>query len=627
MVYIPEGGKEQFRVQNWFRNITIGFQPFVPFSQAYRMTLQNEIIMTQSRGSTGYMHYAPKEQEAESENLHTLKRYPWGEPGGRLDAFRGQGAGRLATMSTKPFNRLERALDVAGGLGGQVEMKKLGDRFSKVLDSMGDSYEGVTFQNLSSREHQEIMLRMIETYAEEVSLTPQGQFTDRNTMFKGSRDELRTGGQWGGQFDIPLEKARSFGDYLESEMSRPIAEGGIGSKVSLEKLGALNLEISRAKAKEGGNKLFTAMNTNNMTRGQAQEAFKDRLEKLIGDDETGTIGSMNQDLIDRYGRIASSVAQGDSQIAKLKGLRGTYLQPKGFEQLSADNVYNTALQREWDAEMRQMLDRQIENLKGIDRSNIGRATHLWSAPLTEDTLGLTWFYPTSTSGPVRTSVVQPQSYQGSRTGIPQIGWSRDMTFALSAVAGDIAMGYITWMKEQGHISPIQAANVTARAAIDAANVSVSTLNRISALESQVFNNPNVLDVNPQLTVSMSTLRGTKIAEELGKQLTEYYESGQMKSELRAWYEQLMEESNRITNVWKAAMADISNTRGSSNLHREYIIGDELGNPRKHYLGVWGDVMEPTWKGAGEGAKGDVGYNLSIAPFITSRRRGVAQYGQ
>ena len=95
-----------------------------------------------------------------------------------------------------------------------------------------------------------------------------------------------------------------------------------------------------------------------------------------------------------------------------------------------------------------------------------------------------------------------------------------------------------------------------------------------------------MDLNPEMTVQLQTLQPTEIAEELGRQLAEYYSSGQMKSELRLWYEQLMEESNRITNVWKARMAKISNTRGTSNLHREYIIGDELGNPRKHYLGVW-----------------------------------------
>ena len=274
-----------------------------------------------------------------------------------------------------------------------------------------------------------------------------------------------------------------------------------------------------------------------------------------------------------------------------------------------------AMEQRWHAEMSQIMKRMISNLTFTAlRSTFSSTTHLWSAPLSNNTTGLTWFYPDSVPS-------------GGYVGVPQIGWDKSHVYTFSAINGDIVMGYVNWMKRQGHINPIQAANVTARAAIEAANVSVATLNRILMLESQIFDNPDVLNVNPELSVSMSTLRSTKIAEELGRQLSEYYSSGEMKANLRQWYEELMLESDRITNVWKAAMSQISNTKGDSNLHREYIIGDELGNPRKHYLGVWGDVMEPTWKGVGEGAKGDIGYNLSIAPFITSRRRGVSRYGQ
>ena len=600
MVYVPEGGKEQFRVQNWFRNITIGFQPFVPFSQAYRMTLQNEIVMSQSRGTTGYMHYAPKEQETEEEDLHTLSRYPWNEPGGRLDAFRGQGAGRLAAMSNKPFNRLERSLDVAAGLGGQVEMKKLGDDFTKILDSFGSSYDDVTFQKLSSREHQEIMLRMVETFAEEVSLTPQSKFTDRSGMLgqMDPRNEVRKKGV-GSEFDIYLEQARSFGDYLEDEMSE--FEG----EITIAGLDALNLEISRAAARADGKKIFTQFDTSNIHNDDLKEAWTAHLDDIVL--------QMNYDLLDRWDSIQGQSAASpydDDLETKYRLLRNTYHTPKAARAHGLSGI-----EQEWHAEMREILKRMISNAAFTAlRSTFPTTTHLWSAPLSNNTAGLTWFYPSSVAS-------------GPYVGAPQIGWEESHVYTISSIGGDIVMGYVDWMKKQGHINPIQAANVTARAAIEAANVSVATLNRISMLESQIFNNPDALNINPELSVSMSTLRSSQIAEELGRQLSEYYESGEMKANLRQWYEELMLESDRITNVWKAAMSQISNTMGSSNLHREYIIGDELGNPRKHYLGVWGDIMEPTWKGVGEGSKGDIGHNLSIAPFITSRRRGVSRYGQ
>ena len=69
-----------------------------------------------------------------------------------------------------------------------------------------------------------------------------------------------------------------------------------------------------------------------------------------------------------------------------------------------------------------------------------------------------------------------------------------------------------------------------------------------------------------------------------------------------------------------------NTEGTASLASEYVFGDRLGNPRKKYLGVWRDKVSQTWKTTGEGSKGDVGYNFSIAPFVTSRRVGGVDFG-
>ena len=596
-VYVPAGGKDQFLVQDWFRNITVGFQPYIPFSQAYRMKLQNEIVMTQAKGTRGYMHYAPADEPGEEEDLHTLKQYPWNEPGGRLDAFMGRGAGRLATMSTKPFNRMEVALGQAAELGGEVEMTKLGRDFTDVLDSLSPGDLPQHFSPASSRVHQEIMIRMIEEMAEDVSLTPQSEFTDRSGMLgkMSPRDPIQKRGT-GSEFDVYLERTRSFGDFLEDKMS------DFKGDVTLEGLDALNLEVSRAAAREGGSKLFTAFDTSNIANEDLKEEWTKWLKQVVN--------SMNDDMLSRWEGIQGRMTMEDNQHTKLSAIRDTYMTPK---QGQAHGL--SGMELDWNAEMREILQRMMSDVKLTElRSTMQSTTHLWSAPLSKNTAGLTWFYPDFHVG-------------GENTGVPKIGWDESHVFTFTAISGDIIMAYIDWMKQQGHITPLEALEITNKAAVEAGNFSVATQNRINAMGSSVYSFLNSMDLNPEMTVQMQTLQPTEIAEELGRQLAEYYSSGQMKSELRLWYEQLMEESNRITNVWKARMAKISNTRGTSNLHREYIIGDELGNPRKHYLGVWGDVMEPTWKGAGEGASGDVGYNLSIAPFITSRRRGVAKFGQ
>ena len=120
-----------------------------------------------------------------------------------------------------------------------------------------------------------------------------------------------------------------------------------------------------------------------------------------------------------------------------------------------------------------------------------------------------------------------------------------------------------------------------------------------------------------------TLISTNISQELTKQMVDYFQSGQMRSDLRVWYEQLMEESNRLTTMWMDALPE--NSSGTATLSSEYILGDLLGNPRKKYLGVWREKLAATWQGEGEGSKGDIGYNFSIAPFVEQRRAGTAGF--
>ena len=60
----------------------------------------------------------------------------------------------------------------------------------------------------------------------------------------------------------------------------------------------------------------------------------------------------------------------------------------------------------------------------------------------------------------------------------------------------------------------------------------------------------------------------------------------------------------------------------NSLSEEWQFGDNAGNPRKHFLGVWNKESEDAWKGTGAG---QVGYNFSISPLVTSRREGTASF--
>jgi len=128
------------------------------------------------------------------------------------------------------------------------------------------------------------------------------------------------------------------------------------------------------------------------------------------------------------------------------------------------------------------------------------------------------------------------------------------------------------------------------------------------------------------------IQPTNMAKALHDQIRDYYESGERRQEAQNWYTNLMEESNKLTRQWfdvqemgRGPVVGTPNLEGTTR-SSEYVVGDELGNPRKHYLGVWSDRMKDTWEGVELGSKDAVGYNFAIAPFVTSRRAGTALFG-
>ena len=271
----------------------------------------------------------------------------------------------------------------------------------------------------------------------------------------------------------------------------------------------------------------------------------------------------------------------------------------------------TESQKIWESTMREMLDRMRTDLYMGAVKGIPYTRHLWSAPLTPTTVGLTLFWPAFTSD-----------------GIPKIGWDEGFVWSFKAIGGDIAMGYAMWMKNQGHISPVQHAQLIQAAVVESANEAVSTLARLNSMYTthMVTVARGIMDnvgLGTRMLPASRTLISTNISQELTKQMVDYFQSGQMRSDLRVWYEQLMEESNRLTTMWMDALPE--NSSGTATLSSEYILGDLLGNPRKKYLGVWREKLAPTWQGEGEGSKGDIGYNFSIAPFVEQRRAGTAGF--
>ena len=111
-----------------------------------------------------------------------------------------------------------------------------------------------------------------------------------------------------------------------------------------------------------------------------------------------------------------------------------------------------------------------------------------------------------------------------------------------------------------------------------------------------------------------------IAESIRQQIIDFYDTPDFTSAFGQWYQDLMNESNALTQAWHDAVPP-----GPVNgwpISTEFQFGDDAGNPRKHYLGVWNKEGEDAWKG------GDMstGYNFSISPMVISRREGTVKFG-
>ena len=109
----------------------------------------------------------------------------------------------------------------------------------------------------------------------------------------------------------------------------------------------------------------------------------------------------------------------------------------------------------------------------------------------------------------------------------------------------------------------------------------------------------------------------EIAEGLRIQISEMFNGKDVQQELSNFYAKMMERSNRLTEQWKSK---VPTGKHGASIADEWTYGDLQGNPHKKYLGIWGARGQDTWKDGGS-----VGQNVSISPFLTTRREGTVRF--
>jgi hypothetical protein len=114
--------------------------------------------------------------------------------------------------------------------------------------------------------------------------------------------------------------------------------------------------------------------------------------------------------------------------------------------------------------------------------------------------------------------------------------------------------------------------------------------------------------------STVSLVPTEIAKNLYDQIMLNLHKGNGKGAMQQWFQRLINNSNDLSKSWYDRMPH--GMRAS--MSEEFQFGDDKGNPNKRFLGVWNEGGVGAWQG-------DVGQNISMAPFIIARRQKVANW--
>lgn len=334
----------QFGFQNVFRTVTVAYQPYIPFTQAYRMQIDAETATMASQGasSVGYFKMAPQDDSALGENERD--GYPWPI---RLQAYQGAGEGRLATMSSM-MDREARVLGAARQIEGEAASNVMGKRLADLLEHGGNRLSG--YQARSSRIASELEIEFLDNL-----FTQEGVTTSQRTLQRGS------GYGRAQDFDLFLENNDTFRQFVEEDLG-----GGGVDRLVTDQVHSFELEDRRSG--RSSHKILGRIDAEGMSVSGARVAWANHI--------TNTINEWNTEIQNRWisgSSVASNTADDYTNVRDLFAGGAT----SGM-----------------DYEIRQFMNRMARNID-IDRLNaaVTGASHLYSNQLGGNYVGFTVFYP------------------------------------------------------------------------------------------------------------------------------------------------------------------------------------------------------------------------------------------
>lgn len=575
----------QFSKQNILRTVSIGYQPYFPFSQQWAMEYT-------SRGDKGYFDYVPEELSGRPQDSTTQRgdKYPFAE---RMKAFMGDGEKGLQHMS-RYYNPDNRALQSAKAAprSGVTAAAARGRGLASMFKSTGstkaiDMPGGRDFGEESLGQFSKAMDKHFA-----------GDISSSRSIERG---ETKTGKFYGGSFDKNLES--------ESPSMRAFWDAKIGS----EKMKSVHsVEMTRAKGGKTMNKVLSMSSSEidaskeigikNKFKAHVNSVFKDYNTRIrdaviamMGD---GTGDGIGSEAFQQYKEATSDTGAGD-----IFGVRGLFpiLPSDHVDKLLNDNI-------------RQFVGRAGRSamIQQLNNAGKGPSLHIHQVKLGKNTLGLALV-----GFKIKTYKKQPY---------PQITLDKASSIITmpAGTENNLIDAYGAWMKTETNLSQAEITKELTKAETYASDRLVATQDRMSRIYDEATTSADYL-----ATMDVGVAVGTKvesnvrllpmdIAENLRQQMLKHFNKSGFTENFRKWYTKVQQDSSRLTKLWSKNVPKSQRLKDGKRFSDEWVFGDNEGNPNKRFLGVWSKKSQNTWKGT-------VGRNIAIAPFIISRRKGVAAF--
>ena len=550
---------DRYQTQEAIRTISISFQPHLPFTEAYSMTLMNQggsSDHTPVGSKSNYFRLGPKDTPGSSQDGGEGD-YPMRH---KREIYRSQGSvfPRLVKMS-KSQNREKNVLKATPNTGPAV------DSVSRQLASLLNVDPTRTYKNpqqhtpMSSRDQNELELRMIAEGFDNIANTPGGDGQNLNKNFSPKFTD-----RMGKGFDIDLSK------YTQ-------LKGGIAQIMGSD----FNEDINDLEVSTGQKPLLQIKNSEKLTNAnksrweKSMNAKIEKYNKFIRDAyNTQTVGSVNSrpqgvDAFD-LGRFVTTTA-GDTNTSSVN--------------------YN----------VRQFLDRFIRNKM---------KPYYFEAALGPDRFGLVEIRPTMNSARV------PQFAMGAAKVITTHADLKAYMAEFMKTTSTLGAAEIQEVMDSAYTyahtqTMLTEANIATLGKHAQAHIVLNATNGLDVTISQVDPlNPNNRGHGYGQVFKVQNF----VAKKLLADLTEYFSTNTMKGQFAHVYNMLLQESNKLTRSWFSASSHLRGKVTFQPLSTEFMYGKAWNGPRKKYLGVWSSPTEDTWRG------NDEGYNFSISPMMESRRQ-------